>query len=232
MQKREIIRFKMVATRASILGFYKIKGLASKSGKCRHVSCGATSPTTCVYFEQQQHDMMLRAKAETYGLLDAKFLDPTWDADKRYMFQWIQNSQLHATRLANLKNYHPNCLSDWCVKVHGPRPDNLGEMVKCNRMHLSPYTDEELAVPDTKPESVAVNIRVALDSRKEAEFAVALYDLMEDRWFNNDWWQQTGSGILMPHKNARHQNDVSLSWPAPSEVSNINEVLDALKRSL
>lgn len=196
--------------KAQASGFYKIKGLASKSGICRHVSCGATSPTYCQYQSQKkEYDQMVATGKTYYGA----HVSPSQIASSK---GWMD--QLAAA--------HPTCTKDWCVKSYGPRPNDLGEKIKCTRIHLEAYTDQELADPNVRPESVAISMSIALQKSHEVEYGIALYDLIDDKWFNDQWWTTTGwkSSKLMPHKHA--------DWPAPKKLALIDNVIASLKENL
>lgn len=91
---------------------------------------------------------------------------------------------------------------------------------------MESYTDKELADPKVRPESVAIKMTISLKKSREVEYGIALYDLMDDKWFNDQWWARTGyqSSKLMPHKHT--------DWPAPKKLALIDQVLAALKENL
>lgn len=197
-KKDEILVNKAVAVNATMGGFYHIKGLASKSGVCRHVSCGSTAFRPC---------------------------------------RWIGTTWMQPQHTA------PKCGEEWC-KNFGARPASLGQKVKCTRLHLKPYTKQELAVPTVKPDGIAITMKVAFNDRVECEYGIALYDLLEDKWFNDGWWseytnysmkyndkgaEESDYEILMPHRSA---SDATTFWIPPKEISNIDQVLVALKAQL
>jgi hypothetical protein len=195
---------------AETVGFYKIKGVAAKSGKCRHVSCGATSATRCMYIEYKNEYNNMIATGKYYG----QAATATNIANQK---SWVDN----------MKAGHTQCTNDWCVKSYGARPSNLGEQIKCTRLHLESYTEQELANPKVRPESVAINMRIALNkSYAQVEYGIALYDLIDDKWFNDSWWTHTGyqSTKLMPHKHA--------DWPAPKTLALVDQMINALKASI
>jgi hypothetical protein len=197
---------------ASVLGFFKIKGLATgKSGKCHHVSCGSVSPTVCPYYDgKRRYEAMLSTGKGPYGL-------PATQIDKDRAKKNLDYHDL---------DHKNKCTDDWCKVYYGARPLHCNESVQCTRLHLEAYTDKELADPKIKPESVAINVNIALNSTFETSRGIALYDLMEDKWFKDTWWTTTGfmSTKLMPHK---HDD-----WPAPKELAQMDQVLVALKAQL
>lgn len=197
---------------AKAMGFYKIKGLAAKSGRCRHISCGATKPGTCNYWSSlADHEHKMKT-----GI---------WYGNQPYT-PAIQAGQV--TSLNNLKNYHTGCAKDWCVRRNNNklRPANLGQMVDCTRHHLEPYSEVELAKPDVKPESIAVQMVVSFDNGAR-DYCIALYDLIDDKWFNDMWWTIVGykNKNLMPHANTKE-------YAPPKELVNIGQVITALKAAL
>ena len=204
--------------KAWVAGFYKIKGLAAKSGRCRHVSCGATKPSTCYYWSAKKDHEQKMATGIAYSYNGKN--EPYTAAQQAYA----------VAQLNTYKTIHTKCAEDWCERAAGrPRPDNLGEMVTCTRHHLQPYTQEELADPNVKPESIAIEMTIAFrESRNnDFHFAIGLYDLVDDKWFNDGWWTGCGykSENIMPHANNKE-------FPAPKTLVNISQVIDAVKAKL
>lgn len=213
-EKDLIYDTKGAVLKAQALGFYKIKGLAAKSGRCRHISCGATKPMSGCWYLNSVKEHESRVKS---GFI--------W-GNTVYTPEAIA---LAVSRLNNIKTDHVGCADDWCVRSSGkPRPDNLDQMVACSRHHLEQYTSAELSKPDVKPESIAVEMHIALlDSHRGIDMAIGLYDLIDDKWFNDKWWMLVGwkNNNLMPH-------DKNKEYPAPKELVNVDEVIAALKASL
>lgn len=212
MNKKAFFKVKGSVLEGHIVGFYKTKGLAAKtkSGKCRHVSCGATSAVPCNWFINKRGFDEMVAKGVT-----------SWGTPLTATIKKQEEDRLNYS-----KQYHANCHTDWCTTTYGLRPHNVGEHVQCTRLHFEPYNDAELADPNVKPESVAIELKVALTDVREIEWGVALYDLMEDKWFSDSWWTSTGYRYknLMPHKHS--------GWPAPKELNLIDQVLDSLKKTI
>ena len=200
--------------KAETIGFYKIKGLARKSGRCRHISCGATKSRDCYYFAEL-------AEHETRLLTGKYYGNVAYDATHQ---AWA------IQRLNAMKPQHANCTKDWCVPNTGKqRPVDLGQMVACSRNHLQPYTEAEMADPNVRPESIALDMIISLKGAYQGtqDRAIGLYDLIDDKWFNDQWWTRVGykNENLMPHGNNSY-------WPAPKELVNITQVIDAVKAGL
>ena len=163
-----VLERKAVVLRACIVGFYTSKDRASNT--CTHVSCGYKAPY------HRQCSMVY------YFYLIA----PTYKGD---ISSYIN--------LADVRQHaDAKCTGSWCVIKNGVKsaPDKM----QCIRNYYKRYTDIELANPNIKPEIIAIGIDYASHQVGNVYNAIALYNLDKDCWHNEDWWQQTQSGMLMP----------------------------------
>lgn len=141
-----------------------------------------------------------------------------------YLFQpQYQNYSSGAIDKVDLqKHYDAKCRSNWCHVKHGPSREP-GKIV-CKRNYYKRYTDIELANPNIKPEIIAIGIDYASHNIGNVYNAVALYNLEKDCWHNEDWWQQTTSGMLMP-PSSNHGIKIV-------DIFGINDVVASMKANL
>jgi hypothetical protein len=137
---------------------------------------------------------------------------------------------------------HSGCGSVW--KKGGTESDNWRTasggygytLMKCKNDRWTPYTPQELAVPTCKPEAVCIQLEAAhrggggyYGGAGELVQLNFLYDLMEDKIHQDQWYQTYSNGQiegLIPHTGKAKK------WPKPSELWNLNEVLSELKKGI
>lgn len=122
-----------------------------------------------------------------------------------------------------------NCTKDWCTIEHGKRPE--GELIEnstpCKKTYFKAYTAQQLADPTTKVEIAAIKLTVAEHDRCPRYDIVAVYDLMNDRWYNDKWWKTTETGSLAPVDKKWNTPDY-----APKDIYGIEEVISKVKAGI
>lgn len=194
----DLFRFTNMVMKAYVVGLYTTKD--RKSDKCEHVSCGYRRPNYAKQCGPADYFYYLVSPRSDY-----------------WAVSWPNKTTV-------LNHKQTGCKSDWCVVEHGQRPSLL---VKCARTYFKRYSDEELANPNTKPGIVAVGVDIASWGHDSNYGLIALYDMVNDRWYNDDWWMQVHqTGDLMPH------NQSLPTGLKPSIVNGIDLVVQKMKESL
>ena len=200
MNKIPIVDWKLTVLNATIIGLFRSTGRRVEI--CKHVSCGYLTPTDrkCYVYPGNPHPVP----------------DPK---DYYYTSKQHQYNDQQGHISAGCKN-------KWCVKRHGPFKDIVDQKVVCKRTYFKPYTEQELANPETKAELMAINMDVASDSyHGNYHNLVVIYDLMNDRWFSDDWWSETQAGNLAPAQNP-------IEGVKPNSVHGIDDVIKRAKELL
>lgn len=128
-----------------------------------------------------------------------------------------------------LKHKKKACETYWCIVDHGKRPEGelIEKSIPCKKTYFKAYTTKQLSDPSTKVELAAVKMTVAEHDRCPRYGIVAVYDLMNDRWYNDKWWKTTEAGSLAP---------VDKKWDspeyAPKDIYGIDEVIAKVKAGI
>lgn len=120
------------------------------------------------------------------------------------------------------KHKSKGCINMWCVIEHGKQHEIEDKKAKCARRYYHLYTEQELANPKTQVEYVALELIIT--SRYSHYFGVAVYDLINNEWHNDDWWSTTPKGDLMPCQ--------SPPGATPREVYGIEDIVAKAKVEL
>jgi len=120
-----------------------------------------------------------------------------------------------------------HCKSDWCQVYHGKRPGIVPKekKVKCKMTYFQEYTPQELSNPTTKVELAAISLDLAESGGTPSLGMIALYNLAEDKWDNDDWWIITSKRLLYPNNNRPPATK-------PKDIYGIQEVIVKLKEKL
>lgn len=144
---------------------------------------------------------------------DARPDDPK-PAYNSYNDWWVQRQTEHKNK---------GCTNKWCVKELGPPHEIVDIKATCKRSYYHLYSDQELTNPETKVEYIALEMTVA--SRYAHYVVVGVYDLLNDKWANDDWWSTTPKGDLMPCNQT--PPDVT-----PREIHGIEIIIEKAKAGL
>jgi hypothetical protein len=124
------------------------------------------------------------------------------------------------------------CKHEHC-EIKPKRASFMGwrEAVKCKRVTYRPYTDQDLATPGVVIDAAAIKMDIAVECYHNLHPGMTgLYDLIEDKWANDNWWTLHGgkSRIIFPR--AQHSGVQCIS--TPSKVANIAEIISLIKEKL
>ena len=216
----QLVKNKYVLLEATFEGLYRLEGI--KTDRCTHTSCGYDSSKN----QHQKRVPCYVVRSYNAALKDGKSKGWTtakalrvWESD-----EWGGNSVENAH-----KHLSKNCEPMWCVVSTGrPKPSVFKDgKVNCSRQYYTKYTTQELAHPDTKPEAAAILMTVAQLYVGIQHGAVALYDLLGDKWALNSWWEipHANKDIVMPTT-----RDYDL--PSPDQIILVNEAIETLKKKL
>lgn len=200
MKEVNVIDRPYVVMKATIMGLYKATG--KRVENCKHVSCGYVTLSDRRCFHDPQ--------------IPLKMPKPTDPYYTHYLNRYNE-------QLAHIAT---GCTSMWCVKAHGPRPAILDQKVKCTRVYFAQYSESELANPDTKADIMALKIDIANRSYHGNSYnMIVLYDLVNDKWYSDEWWSETQAGNLMPANKP-------ITDAKPSQIFGIDEVVLKAKEAL
>lgn len=90
------------------------------------------------------------------------------------------------------------------------------------------HTDTELADPSIKPEFVCLNVTMASNTQGADDIRSSvhlLYDIRNDRLAYDAWFMKTGGKTFVPHV-------IDKNLARPSEIKNMKDIIDALKKLL